>query len=347
VDQRSIVVDPLKGGMSNSMFVCRSAGNMAVVRFFGQMGGLIDRNEEVQVFLEMSRRRLGPACLGMIYSDEQQPSPPASGKAESEGRPAALPIGRIEEFLQGWRTLEPSDYRDDVMIGTIVTNMKKWHQTQVQSVTCKPRILQDLRRMLRKIASNDGEVFEKLASLGYEGKADVVGQATKFVEEYASMTLREEELGFCHNDLQYGNVMVKESTKELTFIDFEYSGYNPIYYDMANFWCEMAADYTEGVYGCGFHQPLGPEGFPSEETQRATVRRYLSAGGEKPSEQEIERWRMQALRWVTASHLFWGLWGLLQAENVSKPFEEGEFNYVLYAENRLSAFQRDWGLAGQ
>ena len=60
---------------------------------------------------------------------------------------------------------------------------------------------------------------------------------------------------------------------------------------MANLWCEIAADYTEGVYGCGFHQPLGPEGFPSEETQRATVRRYLSAGGEEPSEQEIERWR--------------------------------------------------------
>ena len=155
---------------------------MAVVRFFGQMGGLIDRNEEVQVFLEMSWRRLGPACMGMIYSDEQQPSPAASGKAESEGRPAALPIGRIEEFLQGWRTLEPSDYRDDVMIGTIVTNMKKWHQTQVQSVTYKPRILDDLRRMLRKIASNDGELFAKLASLGYEGKADVVGQGTKFVE---------------------------------------------------------------------------------------------------------------------------------------------------------------------
>ena len=28
VDQRSIVVDPLKGGMSNSMFVCRSGGTL-------------------------------------------------------------------------------------------------------------------------------------------------------------------------------------------------------------------------------------------------------------------------------------------------------------------------------
>ena len=38
-----------------------------------------------------------------------------------------------------------------------------------------------------------------------------------------------EHVAFCHNDLQYGNVMQEESSGRCTLIDFEYSGYNPVY----------------------------------------------------------------------------------------------------------------------
>lgn len=107
-------------------------------------------------------------------------------------------------------------------------------------------------------------------------------------------------IGFCHNDLQYGNIMIDEQTKSITIIvifflcwklfyflrlflhpslnacmcvdgegqvimgvsqvfrlvvlfspkwlpflwqDYEYSSYNTVAYDMANHFCEMAADY--------------------------------------------------------------------------------------------------------
>lgn len=80
----------------------------------------------------------------------------------------------------------------------------------------------------------------------------------------------DQTLGFCHNDLQYGNIMIDEKTRSITFIvsfhlrvkflynllqvkfywftcsifqDYEYSSYNPIAYDFANHFCEMAANY--------------------------------------------------------------------------------------------------------
>lgn len=80
-----------------------------------------------------------------------------------------------------------------------------------------------------------------------------------------------QEIGFCHNDLQYGNIMMDEETRSLTIIvscgcklftsgfpcsiffvpvliflmmqDYEYASYNPIAYDLANHFCEMVADY--------------------------------------------------------------------------------------------------------
>ena len=42
---------------------------------------------------------------------------------------------------------------------------------------------------------------------------------------------------------QYGNILKIENTDELVVIDFEYSGYNPRGYDIANHFCEWMYDY--------------------------------------------------------------------------------------------------------
>ena len=81
----------------------------------------------------------------------------------------------------------------------------------------------------------------------------------------------DQRIGFCHNDLQYGNIMMDEETRQITIIvsfllhharcnandidiylticflhffqDYEYASFNPVAYDIANHFCEMAADY--------------------------------------------------------------------------------------------------------
>lgn len=42
-----------------------------------------------------------------------------------------------------------------------------------------------------------------------------------------------EKLVFCHNDLQTANIIIKDNI--VNFIDFEYAGYNDLYYDFACF----------------------------------------------------------------------------------------------------------------
>lgn len=49
----------------------------------------------------------------------------------------------------------------------------------------------------------------------------------------------------CHNDLQYGNIMISKSEHrsahnsslpDIRLIDYEYSGFNPLALDIANHW---------------------------------------------------------------------------------------------------------------
>lgn len=103
-------------------------------------------------------------------------------------------------------------------------------------------------------------------------RLDVMEMEINLLEK--SLFKSDEKIGFCHNDLQYGNIMMDEETKAITIIvrfhylfifgffwcciirtwilirihltkkqDYEYACYNPVAYDIANHFCEMAADY--------------------------------------------------------------------------------------------------------
>ena len=53
---------------------------------------------------------------------------------------------------------------------------------------------------------------------------------------------------FCHNDLQEGNILIREKAasreEKLVIIDFEYCSYNYRGFDVANHFCESVYDYT-------------------------------------------------------------------------------------------------------
>jgi len=63
-----------------------------------------------------------------------------------------------------------------------------------------------------------------------------------------------------------------DSSSCITFIDYEYSGFNPVAYDIANHWCEWAADYhTEEPHVLDFSK------LPNLQEQQLFVEAYLRA----------------------------------------------------------------------
>jgi thiamine kinase-like enzyme len=92
---------------------------------------------------------------------------------------------------------------------------------------------------------------------------DWEGRLKKLIGELQSSSkMNSDPLVFCHNDvgiflcfsrhltfiqLQHGNILKHHQTEELQIIDFEYAGYNPKGYDIANHFCEWCFDYQSNT----------------------------------------------------------------------------------------------------
>ncbi|KAK4859739.1 hypothetical protein QYF36_010876 [Acer negundo] len=301
-DLDSLQVKPLTGAMTNEVFQINWPTNnghlvrKVLVRVYGEgVDIFFNRDDEIRTFECMSRHGQGPRLLGR-FAD-----------------------GRVEEFIHA-RTLSAADLRDPETSALIAAKMREFHNLDMPG----PRnvILWDrMRNWLGKAKS--------LCSL-------------KDAKEFCLNTLEEElnlleqelpqdhqEIGFCHNDLQYGNIMIDEETNMITIIDYEYASYNPVAYDLANHFCEIVADYhsdTPHILDYSF--------YPGLEDRQRFIRLYLSSAGNQPSESEVDQLVYDAERYTLANHMFWGLWGLISAY-----INKIDFDYKEYARQR---FQQYW-----
>uniref|UniRef100_A0A671MFG7 ethanolamine kinase n=1 Tax=Sinocyclocheilus anshuiensis TaxID=1608454 RepID=A0A671MFG7_9TELE len=147
---------------------------------------------------------------------------------------------------------------------------------------------------------------------------------------------------FCHNDLQEGNILLlssRENTdrQRLMLIDFEYSSYNYRGFDIGNFFCEWAYDYTFDKFPFFI---TNTKNYPNKAQQMHFFQTYLlesHAGFENLSEEDQLKLKEDMLvevnRFALASHFFWGLWSVIQAK-----ISTIEFGYMEYAMARFDAY---------
>ncbi|XP_019084305.1 PREDICTED: probable choline kinase 3 [Camelina sativa] len=110
--------------------------------------------------------------------------------------------------------------------------------------------------------------------------------------------------------------------------DYEYASYNPIAYDIANHFCEMVAKYHSDT-----PHILDYTLYPGEEERRRYICNYLTYSGEEPREEDIEQLLDETEKYTLASHLFWGLWGI-----ISGYVNKIEFDYVEYSRQRFKQY---------
>lgn len=117
------------------------------------------------------------------------------------------------------------------------------------------------------------------------------------------------------------------------FIDLEYAGWNYRGFDLGNHLCEYASDFLQpDAHVLDFGR------YPSPEQRRVFARAYLGGGGGDAEEEAVA---VAALvremdEFANASHLFWGVWGLVQARISAI----GGFDFKMYARQRLEMFAR-------
>jgi ethanolamine kinase len=133
--------------------------------------------------------------------------------------------------------------------------------------------------------------------------------------------VKDENVVFCHNDLLSLNIIYDKNTDSISFIDYEYCGYNYQAFDIGNHFCEYA----------GFE--LNIDAYPNEQQQKKFISAYLEEYNKsKPTEQEIENMYQKADTFAQLANIFWSVWAIQQAH-----FSEIEFDYLEYCIKRL-----DW-----
>ncbi|KAG9153294.1 hypothetical protein Leryth_025082 [Lithospermum erythrorhizon] len=217
-------------------------------------------------------------------------------------------------------TLSACDLRDPEISTIIATKLKEFHDLDMpgpKDICLWNRLYNWLNAAKSMCSPQEIQEFQ----------LDTLQDEISILEK--AFSGNHQHIGFCHNDLQYGNIMIHEETRSITIIDYEYASYNPIAFDIANHFCEMAADYhTETPHTLDYSK------YPDLEERQRFIRTYLSCSGGQPSLSEVEQLVEEVEKYTLANHIFWGLWGI-----ISEHVNEIDFDYSEYARQRFSQYR--------
>lgn len=309
-----ITFNRLSAAMTNTVYILfhpilTEAPQKILLRVYGEgIGQILNRSEELAWFKTVSEAGVGPKLL------------------------ATFANGRLEEYLESV-TLTPSMMRSEIISDGIATKMSQFHALQFDETTLP--VIWNRIELWRKeaIKSFDSLLISKPEkkeilmriknTLILEAEEYSEGKFKRFFDLLISLG---NPIVPCHNDLQHGNILITDATLKIVFIDYEYGGMNYAAFDIANHFCEWAADYTET--NPTPHLMNFNENYPTSEEQARFITKYLGIGRES----EVSMWMEAVDKFKELSHLCWGLWGIIQENN-----SHNDFDYLGYSLQRLES----------
>ncbi|XP_044261990.1 ethanolamine kinase 2 [Tribolium madens] len=298
---RRIEFKLLTDGITNKLVGCSGEGveeeETVLVRIYGNKTDLlIDRKAETRNILLLSSLNLAPS----LY--------------------ATFENGLAYQFVPGC-TLTPTTVKEPKIAHLVATQMGKLHKVQVPDISNpQPFLWTKIRNFLDLVPEQFSDITKN------ERYRKIGPRKTQIEQEliFLQSILSEEKcpIVFCHNDLLLGNVIYNSDKNQVTFIDYEYANYNYQAFDIANHFLEFAG--VENVdYG----------NYPTREFQIFWLKNYLNEFKPDFSQSELELLLNQVDKFTLASHLFWGIWALIQTEH-----SDIAFDFLGYAVVRFSEY---------
>ncbi|KAH8280755.1 hypothetical protein KR054_009758 [Drosophila jambulina] len=145
----------------------------------------------------------------------------------------------------------------------------------------------------------------------------------EFNKLYEYLEALDSPIVFSHNDLLLGNVVYTKSLNTVNFIDYEYADYNFQAFDIGNHFAEM----------CGVDE-VDYSRYPKRDFQLRWLRVYLEEYLQRSyiQNEEVELLYVQVNQFALASHIFWTVWSLLQAEHSTIDFDYVGYAFLRYNE---------------
>eukprot|EP00252_Welwitschia_mirabilis_P015034 TRINITY_DN33159_c0_g1_i1.p1 TRINITY_DN33159_c0_g1~~TRINITY_DN33159_c0_g1_i1.p1 ORF type:complete len:383 (-),score=73.11 TRINITY_DN33159_c0_g1_i1:144-1292(-) len=297
----NFLVEKVSGGITNLLSKVSAKDEKGetysvTVRVYGpNTDVIIDRQRELQAIHFLSAAGFGPSLLG-IFSN-----------------------GIVQSFIDA-QTLSLTDMRRPKLSAEIARQLRKFHELEVPG-SKDPQLWPDIFKLIDKASHVQFEENER--QLRYSEIS-----FDNLREEARNLKIITDRLNapvvFAHNDLLSGNLMLGDGEEKLYLIDFEYSSYSYRGYDIGNHFNEYAG------FDCDFSL------YPNKESQYHFFRHYLSPEHpELVSEDELQKLYVETNCYALASHLFWGLWAIVQAK-----YSPIDFDYLGYFFQRYDVYER-------
>ncbi|XP_058074487.1 probable ethanolamine kinase isoform X1 [Magnolia sinica] len=298
LDDSCFSIETVSGGITNLLLklsVREDNGNDAfvTVRMYGpNTEYVIDRKQELLALPYLSAAGFGAELLGVFGN------------------------GMVQSFINA-RTLSPSDMTKPKLAAEIARQLCKFHQVEIPG-SKEPQLWNDIFKFLESASAlkfDDSEKQMKYDTISFREVSDAVKELKVLTD------LLHAPVVYAHNDLLSGNLMRNDDEEKLYFIDFEYGSYSYRGYDIANHFNEYAG------FDCDYSL------YPDKDAQYHFFRNYLQA--DKPNEvtdKDLEALYIETNTFRLASHLFWGLWALIQAKMSPIDFDYLGYFFLRYSE---------------
>ncbi|KAF9107293.1 hypothetical protein BGX27_008800 [Mortierella sp. AM989] len=304
-----------KDGITNKLICCthNSTGTQVLVRAYGKKSEvIIDRRQEIMNMVILSK-------LGLC--------PPLFGKFKNGLAYGCIP-GQV---------FKVSDMRDSHKMELVARKLAIWHTTVKIPGEHSSKLFKTIHKWIKEVPKSYSkpavqEIFAKNFDM------TKLHQELVLLEDH--LVKLDSPVVFCHNDLLYGNLIYSEAKDDAFFIDYEYGSYSFRAFDIANHFNEW----------CGFECEY--ENYPSKNVQLKWLRSYLEAARSEGSESsssksstgsddsevsqaEVEQLYREVNKFALASHFYWGVWALVQAQ-----LSDIDFDYMSYAVLRFAEYNK-------
>ena len=236
-----------------------------IIRVFGRASLLFSRRQEVAIFLSASHFGVGPQLLlefGNGRVEEFLPGEAVTARSLREPAVAAAVAASLADFhvrMMGALPLIRATAKPHASSTGATATAGGDTMKRSPSMRSDDSVEQDALwgRLRGWLAAVDEIAAEEAAALGIGGKT---GEEEIYALQHAVQTkFGPPWLAFNHNDLQYGNILLQASNEHnnndegsssplnnliiAKLIDYEYSTVGDVAFDVANHFCEYAADY--------------------------------------------------------------------------------------------------------
>ncbi|NXL47786.1 EKI1 kinase, partial [Podilymbus podiceps] len=284
-------------GITNKLIGCYVGDitdDVVLVRIYGNKTELlVDRDEEVKSFRVLQAH----GCAPQLY--------------------CTFNNGLCYEFMQG-EALDPEHVCNPDIFRLIARQLAKIHTIHAHNGWIpKSNLWLKMGKYFSLIPTEfaDEEVNRRFLS-------DIPSPQV-LQEEMAWMKERLSNLGspvvLCHNDLLCKNIIYNKKRGDVQFIDYEYSGYNYLAYDIGNHFNEFAGKKWIYEVKVNWFYKKAPHSCTCENMFTCSILYNVSLS--------------LITFFFQASHFFWGLWALIQAK-----YSTIDFDFLGYAIVRFNQY---------